>query len=154
MFVYCVSPCPYYSWSDISYCQLFRTLKRNGDTSDYFHNVFLTFIGPCIADIFAEYKQDATFLNLFISVRRSTCFRWGFRPSSGAQNLTYSVRYLSDQHLMLHVRFWAPDDGRKPHLKHVERLTEIKKLWNIASCWLYSANSTMYWALCNFLAFL
>jgi len=30
-------------------------------------------------------------------------------------------------------------DG-KPHLKHVERLTEIYKLWNVASCWLYSAN--------------
>ena len=30
----------------------------------------LTFIGPCIANIFAEYnQQDATFLNLFISVR-------------------------------------------------------------------------------------
>ena len=38
------------------------------------HN--LTFIGPWIFSIFAEYnQQDATFLNLFISVRRSTCFR-------------------------------------------------------------------------------
>jgi len=46
---------------------------------------------------FAEYnQQDATFLNLFIYVRRSTCFRRFFRPSSGAQNCTYSVRYLSD----------------------------------------------------------
>ena len=35
----------------------------------------LTFIGPCIANIYAEYiQQDATFHNLFISVRRSTCF--------------------------------------------------------------------------------
>jgi len=39
-------------------------------------HTFLTFTGPCIANIFAEYNQkDATFLNLFISVRRSTCFR-------------------------------------------------------------------------------
>ena len=38
------------------------------------------------------------------------------------------------------MQFWAPDDGRKTRLKHVERLTEIKKLWNVASCWLYSAN--------------
>ena len=53
----------------------------------------LTFIGPCIANVFAEYnQQDATFHNLFISVRRSTCFRWFFRPSSGAQNCIYSVR--------------------------------------------------------------
>ena len=48
----------------------------------------LTFICPCIANIFAEHnQQDATFLNLFISVRRSTCFRRFFRPSSGAQKL-------------------------------------------------------------------
>jgi len=54
----------------------------------------LTFICPCIASIFAEYnQQDATFLNLFISVRRSTCFRQVFRTSSGAQNCTYSVRH-------------------------------------------------------------
>jgi len=34
-------------------------------------------------NIFAEYnQQDATFHNLFISVRRCTCFRRGFRPSS------------------------------------------------------------------------
>jgi len=47
--------------------------------------------------IFAEYnQQDATFLNLFISVRCCTCFRRFFRPSSGAQNCTYSVRYWSD----------------------------------------------------------
>ena len=36
----------------------------------------LAFIGPCIANIFAEYnQQDVTFHNLFIYVRRSTCFR-------------------------------------------------------------------------------
>jgi len=53
----------------------------------------LTFIGPCIANIFAEYnQQDATFHNLFNSVKHSTCFRLFFRPPSGAQNCTYSVR--------------------------------------------------------------
>ena len=41
---------------------------------------------------------------------------------------------------MLYLQFWAPDDGQKNCLKHVERLTEINKLWNVASCWLYSAN--------------
>jgi len=41
---------------------------------------------------FAEYNQyDTKSLNLFIYVRRSTCFRRFFRPSSGAQNCTYSV---------------------------------------------------------------
>ena len=40
----------------------------------------------------------------------------------------------------LYVQFWAPDDGLKNRLKHVQRLTEINKLRNVASCWLYSAN--------------
>ena len=40
--------------------------------------------------IFAQSnQQDAAFHNLFISVRRSTCFRRLFCPSSGAQNCTY-----------------------------------------------------------------
>jgi len=38
-------------------------------------------------------QQGATFLNLFISVRRSTHFRWVFHPSSGAQNCTYLLTY-------------------------------------------------------------
>jgi len=38
------------------------------------------------------------------------------------------------------VQFWAPDDGWKTRLKHVQRLTEINKLWNVAFCWLCSAN--------------
>ena len=101
----------------------------------------LAFMSPCIANIFAENNQQAAmFHNLFISVRHSTCFRWFFRPSSGAQNCTYSIRYLSDQYLTLYVQFWAPDDGRKNHLKHVEHPTVINKLWNVAACWLYSAN--------------
>jgi len=41
------------------------------------------------------------FSNLFISVRRCTCFRRFFRLSSGAQNCTYSVRYLSHQNCCL-----------------------------------------------------
>jgi len=34
----------------------------------------------------------------------------------------------------------SSDDGWKAHLKHVEHLTEINKLCNVASCWLYSVN--------------
>jgi len=45
----------------------------------------LAFIGPCIASIFSEYNQQgATFRNLFISIRRSACFRRVFRPSSAS----------------------------------------------------------------------
>jgi len=65
-------------------------------------NVNLTFIGPCIASMFAKYnQQDATFHNLFSSVRSSTCFGRFFHPSSGAHNCTYSVRHLSDQYYYL-----------------------------------------------------
>ena len=97
-------------------------------------------------------QQDAAFHNLFISVRRSTCFRRVFRPSWAAQNCTYSVRYLSDRYCYLLLAWlatgnsigltnawrcmcsiWAPDDGRKNRLKHVERLAQIHKLWNSAS---------------------
>jgi hypothetical protein len=38
---------------------------------------------------------------------------------------------------MLHIQFWAPDDGRRNRLKHVEHFTEINKLCNVASRWLY-----------------
>ena len=41
----------------------------------------------------------------FISVRLCTCFRGVFRPSSGAQNCTYSVRHLSDRYYYL-LRAW------------------------------------------------
>jgi len=99
-------------------------------------------------------QQDATFHSLFISVRRSTCFGRFFRPSSGAQNCTYSVRYWSDKYLTLYVPFWAPDDGRKNLPKHVERLTEINKLWNVASCWLFSANILAMHGHMNFERFL
>jgi len=34
--------------------------------------------------------------------------------------------------LTLYVQFCAPDDGQKTHLKHVQRLTEINKLRNVA----------------------
>ena len=38
-------------------------------------------------------------------MRRSTCFRRFYRPSSGAQNCTYSVRYLSDRYCYLFFKF-------------------------------------------------
>ena len=70
----------------------------------------LTLIGPCIANVFSQYnQQDATFHNLFISVRRSTCFRRVFRPPSGVQNCTYSVRYLSDRYCYLLLAVQATD---------------------------------------------
>jgi len=84
--------------------------------------------------VFSEYnQQDATFVNLFISVRCSTCFRWVFCPSSGAQNCTYSFRHLSDRYCYVLLAARSSNG-----LKHVERLTKINKLRKVASYWLYS----------------
>ena len=44
--------------------------------------------------IFKYNQQDATLHNLFISVKCSTRFTRFFRPSSGAQNCTYSIEYF------------------------------------------------------------
>jgi len=71
----------------------------------------------------------------------STCCGLSFRPSSGVQGCTHSIRYMSyglvdcllagtpaskqstnlyDIYLMLCVQPWTPDDGRKDCPKHVE----------------------------------
>ena len=36
---------------------------------------------------------------------------------------------------MLYIQFWAPDDGRRNRLKHVQNFTEINKLCSVASYW-------------------
>ena len=80
------------------------------------------------------------FLGLFISINCSTCFRRFLRPSSGAQNCTYSVRYCQTntagcqqvavlvwQYLPLYVHYCAPDDGRRNRLKYVQQFIEINR---------------------------
>ena len=58
--------------------------------------------------VFTEYnQQDVTFHSLSIPVRCSTCFRRFIRPSSGAQNCIYNVRYLSDQYCYLLLAWLA-----------------------------------------------
>jgi hypothetical protein len=39
--------------------------------------------------------------------------------------------------------FWAPDDGQRNRLKHVEHFAEINELCNVASCWLYAKTFAM-----------
>jgi hypothetical protein len=113
--------------------------------------VCLMFISPCILIYsYSKTNQMHLFLKLFILVKRSTCFGWSFRPSSGAQDCTYSNRHMSnsccylllfDICLLLYVHSWARDDGRKDHSKHVERFTGINNLRNWgASCWVYYRN--------------
>ena len=99
----------------------------------------------------SELQQTRRNVSWFIYFyRRSTCFRWFLRPSSGAHNCTYSFEYYQPilllaaivgymelrsisctlaasssigwQYLKLYVHFYAPDDGRRNRLKHVDRL--------------------------------
>jgi len=66
-------------------------------------SIFLTFVGPCIANIFSEYdQQDATLLRFIYFCKTVYMFQTVFlRPSSGAQNCTYSVRHLLDRYCYL-----------------------------------------------------
>jgi hypothetical protein len=100
--------------------------------------------------IFQHNQQDATLHNGIYYYKCSKCFRRFLRPSSGAQNCTHSIGYLSnffcflpllwvswyavpthargkkqkkiDRYPMLCIQFWAPDGGRRNRLKHVEHL--------------------------------
>jgi len=55
------------------------------------------------------------FLDLFVSINRSTCFRRFLRPSTGAQNCTCSVRYCQISTPACCYRGW---DGTELHLIH------------------------------------
>jgi hypothetical protein len=112
--------------------------------------------------IFKCTQQDASLHNVLISVKCSTCFRRFLRPSSGAQYCINSIGYLpfftatcrcrgsvptlprqrqvavkTGKYPMRCTQFWAPDDGRRNHLKHVEHFTEINTLCKVVSCWVY-----------------
>jgi hypothetical protein len=59
----------------------------------------LTFTGPCIAIYsYSKTNQMHLFLKLFILVKHSTCFGRSLRPSSGAQDCTYSNRHMSNRY--------------------------------------------------------
>jgi hypothetical protein len=58
---------------------------------------FLMFTGPCIVIYsYSKTNQMHLFLKIFILAKHSTCFRQSFRPSSGAQDCTYSNRHTSN----------------------------------------------------------
>ena len=77
----------------------------------------IKYTNKCIY-LFAQYnQQDATFHNLFISVRRSTCFRRFFSVHHQELKTAHTASGI-----LLPVANLA---GMEPH---VERLTEIKKL--------------------------
>jgi len=105
----------------------------------------------------AVFKRNAINLLLIVAsswliqlnLNHSTCFGRSLRPSSGVQDCTYSISYMSyrlvdcilagtrwksfylvppskqstnlyDIQLVLSVQSWTPDDGRRDRPKHVE----------------------------------
>jgi hypothetical protein len=64
-------------------------------------------------------QQDATLHGLFISKRHVAVTVWQIPDAV--------VRVVC-----------APDDGWRYHPKHVEQFPDINKLYNVASCWIYS----------------
>jgi hypothetical protein len=107
-------------------------------------------------------QQDAKLHSLFTSGNFSTCFGWYFHTSSGAHTTVsaasgvchtvnaiccyrgrvgtgLSVLWVAyATHSTLKPVVSAPDDGWKYHPKHVEHFPDINKLYNVASCWVYS----------------
>jgi hypothetical protein len=64
----------------------------------------------------------------------------GFPPIIRSSNCAHTHASGSSKqalHIPDAVRtVWAPDDGRKTRLKHVEHWQQYRILYNVASCWL------------------
>ena len=89
-------------------------------------------------------QQDSAIYSLFISVNRCTCFGWYLHPSSAAhvnvstacgisKTVTATCREVMPD--AVDTVTSAPDDGCRYHPKHVERFTDISKLYIVVSCW-------------------
>jgi hypothetical protein len=76
----------------------------------------LVYMKTVICHSYSKTNEMHVFLKLFILVKHSTCFGRSFRPSTGAQDCSYSNRQMSD--------------GRKERPKHVVCFTRINNLRN------------------------
>ena len=98
-------------------------------------------------------QQDATLHSLFISGNCSTCFGWYFHPSSRAHTTVFTASGICHTVTAIcryrgRVTVWqipdavytvvcATDDAWKYQPKHLEQFSDINKLCNVASCWIY-----------------
>ena len=104
------------------------------------------------SDYSSIYPKTCNFTQFILSGNFSTCFGWYLHPSSGAQTalsiasgishaVTVICRYSGRVETGLSVLWvayaYASDDGWKYHPKHVEQFTDINKLCNVASFWIY-----------------
>ena len=109
---------------------------------------FLTFICPCTASISLKYNlQDATFSRSIYFYKLLYLFQAVPPPIIRSIKLYIQRQVLSNkycclllswmrwkgvpshprQYLTLHVKFFAPDDGRRNRLKHVEQFIEMNR---------------------------
>jgi hypothetical protein len=97
------------------------------------HNEAISIVKPTRCTIFEFIKYH------------STCFGRSFRPSSGVQDCTHSIRYMSYRlvdcllagtrwNLMLYVQSLTPDDGRKDRPKHVKWYSINSKIVHLFGC--------------------
>ena len=64
--------------------------------------------------------------------------KWNCNCSSISSTTVAGSSKVLTKYPMLYIQFWAPDDGRRNRLKHVEYITKKKNyLCNVAFCWLY-----------------
>jgi hypothetical protein len=74
----------------------------------------LTFMGPCIVIYsYSTTNKMHLFFKLFILVKHCKCVGRSFRPSSGAQDCTYSIRHMSNSccYLLLAAAVWHIPDA-------------------------------------------
>ena len=99
-----------YSWSIVFYGAETWTLRRKkwkNKKVEYIGNIFLcnfflTYVNGYNRRHFRRVQPKRCDVSQFIYFCKTLyIFRPFFRPSSGAQNCTYSARYLSDQHCYL-----------------------------------------------------
>jgi len=99
--------------------------------------IYLTFIGPCIANIVSEFnQQDATFLRFIYFCKTFYMFQTVFPSIIRSTKLHIQCQVFVRPIMLPAARldgmevvnqFCAPDDERKNHLKHVDYLAEINK---------------------------
>jgi hypothetical protein len=93
-------------------------------------------MGPSNYIRFQVSKYHILFSTITNEMQRYTRFGTGWQPVPTFPRQR-QVAVKPAKYPMLCIQFWAPDDGRRTRLKHVENFSEINTLCNIASCWLY-----------------
>ena len=124
-------------------------------------SINLTFMGPCIANVFPSITNKIQCYTVRLFLRNALHVSGGSSAHhQELKNCIYSIGYFVTLLLLLFAvpslprqwqvaakvwqstrcyiySFWAPDDRRRNRPKHVEYVTEINKLCNVAPCWLY-----------------